>query len=383
MNRKICFVVSSPGTAISFLQNHIKLLATYFDVYLVANFEKEDKSIFDTLPLKGVKNIALMREISLYKDLKAMITLQSYFKEMEFDIVQTVTPKAGLLGMFAAMSAGVNIRIHIFTGQVWHTRTGVFKILLMWLDRFIILNSTCILVDGESQRQFLIKRRILKESNSVVLGKGSISGVDTKRFVPNENVKLQVRKELGILNNEIVYMFLGRMNVDKGLYDLVDSFNLLHKSYSNVRLLLVGADEENIIPFLKQKINDHSSVIFYGVTTFPERLLQACDVFCLPSYREGFGTSVIEASLLEKAVICSDTYGLMETIIENQTGLRHEVGDVGSLFYQMEKLVNNDKLREELGRGGRTYVLENFSADLISQEWLEFYQSRLNHNNQV
>ena len=144
--------------------------------------------------------------------------------------------------------------------------------------------------------------------------------------------------------------------------------------------MLVAVDEENMITVVQKKITDTSSVILYGLTLFPERLLQACDVFCLPSYREGFGTSVIEASLLEKPVICSDTYGLMETIIENKTGLRHKVADVDSLFYQMEKLVNDVKLREELGRGGRNYVLENFSAELISEKWLGFYKSILIHN---
>jgi len=379
MNKKICFVVSSPSTAMAFLQNHIKSLATFYDVYLVANFENDSSFISNTLPLKGIKDIAIMREISLLKDLKAMMALRSYFKEMEFDIVHTVTPKAGLIGMFASMLARVKCRIHIFTGQVWHTRTGSFKLMLMWLDRFVVCNATDILVDGESQRQFLIKNKIVKDNNSFVLGKGSISGVDTNRFVPCEKIKIEVRQELGIAESEVVYMFLGRINVDKGINELADSFNKLQKAHSNIRLLLVGEDEENMIPVVKKKIIDKSSVIFYGTTPFPERLLQACDVFCLPSYREGFGTSVIEASLLQKPVICSDTYGLIETIIENKTGLRHKVGDVDSLFYQMEKLINDNKLREELGRGGRNYVLENFSAELISDKWLEFYKSKLNH----
>ena len=371
----ICFVVSSPFTT-GFLKNHIILLSKYFDVYLVANFENESPSMFNSLPLKGIKDIALPREISLLKDLKALMTLRSYFKEMKFDIVHTVTPKAGLLGILASKLAGVKIRIHIFTGQVWHTKTGLFKKMLMWLDRFIVWNATDILVDGESQRQFLIQNNIVKDANSFVLGKGSISGVDTNIFVPSEIIKREVREELGIKQNEIVYIFLGRMCIDKGVNELAEAFNKLHNKYKNVRLLFVGWDEENMTPIVQEKVKNIDAVIFYGVTHEPNRILQACDVFCLPSYREGFGMGVIEASLLEKPVICSDTYGLMETIIDNKTGLRHKVEDAESLYTQMESLVVDKDLRELLGKGGREYVLENFSAHMISEKWLEFYKKK-------
>ena len=375
--KKICFVVPSLGTARVFLLNHIKELNLYFDIYLVASVEKEALIYFKDIPLKEIKNIAVSREISLFKDLRTLVSLRAYFREMKFDAVHTVTPKVGLLGILAARLAGVDKRIHIFTGQVWHTKKGWFKRFLMLLDRFTVWNSTHILVDGHSQRQFLIKNSIVKKTSSFVLGKGSISGVDTNRFVPDTIVKKEVREELGIKENEVVFMFLGRMNSDKGINELAEAFNRLRKTQMNARLLLVGGDEENMTPIVKQKVKDIESVLFYGVTPKPERLLQACDVFCMPSYREGFGTSIIEASLLEKPIICSATYGLMETIIENKTGLRHKVADVDSLYFAMEKLINDKNLRSLLGKGGREYVLGNFSAQKISEKWVEFYKQNV------
>lgn len=376
--KKICFVVPSLGTARVFLLNHINELNIYFDVYLVTSVQEELMVYFKDIPLKEIENIEISRNISLINDFKTLLSLRAYFKKMKFNAVHTVTPKAGLLGILAARLTSVDHRIHIFTGQVWHTKTGLFKKILMSLDRFAVWNATHILVDGESQRQFLIKNSIVKSSNSFVLGKGSISGVDINRFVPNINVKNEIRNEFGLKENEVVYMFLGRMNTDKGINELAEAFNRLRIKYSNVRLLLVGGDEENMTPIVKEKVSDIESVLFYGVTPKPERLLQACDVFCLPSYREGFGTSIIEASLLEKPIICSDTYGLMETIVENKTGLRHKVADANSLYFAMEKLVNNKDLRTHLGKGGRTYVLENFSAKDISKKWLEFYKQIFN-----
>lgn len=375
--KKICFVVSSLGTAKVFLMNHIQELNVHFDIYLVGNYEEIAMPFLKELPIKDIKNIAIPRNVSLVKDVRAVLHLRTYFIEMKFDAVHTVTPKVGLLGILAARLGGVRIRIHIFTGQVWHTKTGFIKIFLMFLDRFLVWNTTHILVDGESQRQFLIKNKIVKESNSFVLGKGSISGVDTKRFVPSAIMKKEVREELGIKKDEVVFMFLGRMNTDKGINELAEAFSTIKKKYNNALLLLVGEDEENMAPLVKQKVNVDKAVIFYGVTLTPERLLQACDVFCMPSYREGFGTSVIEASLLEKPIICSDTYGLMETIIDQKTGLRHKVADVDSLYFAMEKLLHNQDLRLALGKGGREYVLKNFSAQTISKKWVEFYNQNV------
>jgi glycosyltransferase involved in cell wall biosynthesis len=128
--------------------------------------------------------------------------------------------------------------------------------------------------------------------------------------------------------------------------------------------------------FVKIQIDN---IIYFGPTPKPQEVLQAADVFCLPSYREGFGTSVIEASLLELPIICSDTYGLTETIIENTTGLRHEVKNVNQLYNQMRLLTEDATTRSYLGKNGRQYVLDHFSADEISLHWLKFYKTILNN----
>lgn len=375
MKKKICFIVSSPYTAKVFLTNHIVVLSEIYDIYIIANFDNEKECKFDDLEIKQLKNIAISRKIDVAQDLKALFQMKNYFKTMQFDAVHSVTPKAGLLGITAARLAGIKVRIHIFTGQVWHTKSGLFKKFLMFLDKIIVFNATNILVDGQTQRKFLISNKIIKEANSEVLGKGSISGVDVSRFVPDENKMINIRQQLGYNPHVLVFMFLGRMNRDKGVIELATAFNKLQLKYSNVKLLFVGGDEENMVPIVQEIVTEKKSLLFYGSTPTPELLLQACDVFCLPSHREGFGTSVIEASLLNKPVICSDTYGLMETIVDEVTGLRHKVNDVESLFTQMEKLVLNNELRNQLGANGRDYVIKNFSAQIISQNWLMFYKT--------
>ena len=116
---------------------------------------------------------------------------------------------------------------------------------------------------------------------------------------------------------------------------------------------------------------------FFKYVDKPQELLQISDIFCMPSYREGFGTSVIEASSLSLPVIVSDTYGLKDTVIENVTGLKYNVGSVKDLYKQMEILLLNKNLRNQYGINGREFVLNKLSSKLISNEWLKFYKNLL------
>lgn len=375
MRKKIGFIIATPITANAFLLKHFEYLSKCFDVYLIANFDDNPNIHFFSPFVKETKNLAIHRNISIINDAKALLSLIKYLNEKQFDAIHTITPKAGLIGILAGAITGVKIRIHIFTGQIWHTKTGLFKILLKNIDRFIVFCATNILVDGQSQRQFLIANKIIKQSNSSVLGKGSISGVDTNKFVPNPEMKQKYRSELGF-TNELVFLFLGRLNIDKGILDLANAFSDLNKKFPNSKLVFVGPDEEDMKPKIQEICNNNPSIVFYGATTKPQDVMQMADVFCLPSYREGFGTSVIEASLLQIPIICSDTYGLMETIVENETGLRHKVKNAASILAQMEQMTNSD-LRIKLGTQGRKYVLDNFSAEKISNEWLNFYKNIL------
>lgn len=377
MKKKICFVVARPGSAESFLKDHIRYLSNNFDIYLVANLSgKED---FVLKGLSGVKDIKINRPISLKDDLKAVKDLKKYFKEMQFDAVHSVTPKAGLITALAAKSAGIKNRIHIFTGQVWATRHGVMRSLLKFMDKIIVRRSTQILVDGEAQRKFLIKEGVVSEKKSKVLGAGSICGANTVRYTPSSEERNLQRKNLDIHDETVVFSFMGRMNREKGIYELLTAFNKLAGKYKNISILFYGRDEERCLEDLGKYENINESNFFYpGSTPVPEKSLQAADVFVMPSYREGFGMSVIEASCLGLPVICSDTYGLGDTMVDNETGLRCKTADVETLYKAMEKLYLDKELRRKLGEAGRNRVKELFAGEKIVKEWSKFYSNLLN-----
>ena len=377
--KKIAFVVAIPGSAEAFLTNHFEVLTQEYDVTLIANFPKDyNASCFKEMKINFI-NAPIRREISVKKDLKALWKLYKIFKKEKFDSVHSVTPKAGLLTAWASWLAGIKVRIHIYTGQVWATRKGVMRIALKMMDKMIATLDNHILVDGEGQRQFLIKEGVVKEKNSQVLAHGSICGVKLEKFNISNEVRITERTKFGFKNDDVVFIFLGRLNHDKGIGELYEAFDRLVPECPNAKLLLYGSDEENY----NEKASHFSNIkkgenFFYpGITRTPYDALQGGDVFVLPTWREGFGMSVIEASALQLPVITSDAYGVLSASVEGVTGMRCKVGDSKSLYLCMKEYYNSPEKRKAHGRAGRKWVVEKFDNAVVSKAWVEFYHNLL------
>lgn len=366
-------------TARAFLMDHIAFLQNEYEVHLVANFPTED----DMKEFEAVGLIChsapIQRAISIGGDLKGLFTLRKLFKKEKFECVHSVTPKAGLLTALAGWLAGVPNRVHIFTGQVWATRKGAMRMMLKGMDKIIATLNTRILVDGEGQRQYLIKEGVLKEKNSMVPAEGSIAGIKLDRYVISEDVRKEEREKLGLKADDVVYIFLGRLNHDKGIGELYEAFNRLVAEKPNARLLFYGMDEEGY----DEKVVNYPNIkkgenyFFPGLTKTPFNALQAGDVFVLPTWREGFGVSVLEAQALGLPVITSDAYGVVDASVEGVTALRCGVNDPEGLYKAMKQYYYYDDMRKAHGEAGRKRVVEHFSNDVVSQAWLDIYKEML------
>lgn len=374
--KKICFVVAVPSSAQVFLKDHIEALREDYDVYIAGNISSSEEVV--GLNVCSYQHIDIEREISIKNDLKAVRQLSSYFRKMKFDAVHSVTPKAGLVSALAGFLARIPVRIHIFTGQVWATRKGAMRFMLKSIDWLIAKLNTHILVDGASQCQFLVDEGVVSAKKAQVLGDGSIAGVNIQRFEPTEDSRKSARQELNIADDKVVFVFMGRLNHDKGMYELLPAFDKLVETNKNVFLLLFGADEENVsATFGNYKNLNKENFLSYGLTKEPQRMLQAGDVFVLPTYREGFGSSVIEAACLGLPTITSDAYGVLDASIPGETGLRCKVGDVETLYACMEELAGDAEKRKRFGDAGRKRVLEKFAGSVVVKHWKQFYDTIL------
>lgn len=380
--QKIAFVVAIPGTAKAFLKDHFSKLTEKYDVSLIANFPlEESKQEYREMGV-SCYTVPIERPINIFKDIKALLALYCLFRTEHFVSVHSVTPKAALLTACAGWLAKIPYRIHIYTGQVWATQKGIMRMLLKGMDNIVSILNTHLLVDGEGQRQFLINEGILTEKNSAVLANGSIAGVKLERFVISEEVRERERTKFGFTNDDVVYIFLGRLNHDKGIGELYIAFNKLIANSPKAKLLLYGTDEENYEAKATKHKNLIRNVNFYypGRTNTPYEALQCGDVFVLPTWREGFGMSVIEAQGLALPVITSDAYGVVDASIEGVTGLRCKVGDADSLYEAMKRYYDNPEMRKQHGLAGRKRVEDLFDNKVVTAAWLDFYDKLLTTN---
>lgn len=377
---KISFVVAIPITARVFLLDHIVCLMKKYEVHLIANFDGQDeiKSEFETMGII-CHEAPIQRQISISKDLKALLSLRKLFKKEKFVCVHSVTPKAGLLTACAGWLSRVSHRVHIFTGQVWATRTGVMRFVLKMMDKMIVLLDTNLLVDGEGQRQFLIREGVLSEKKSMVLANGSIAGIKLNKYVISNEVRKEERVRLGIADDNVVYIFLGRLNHDKGIGEIYSAFNKLVQECPKSVLLFYGMDEEGYDKKVKEypNIKRGENYFFPGLTKTPFKALQAGDVFVLPTWREGFGVSVLESQALGLPVITSDAYGVVDASVAGETSLRCGVNDVDGLYQCMKIYYNDESLRKNHGMVGRKRVEDKFNNDVVSKAWMDFYNEML------
>ena len=369
--RSICFVATVEFAVNAFLLNHLKELSKYYDVTVIVNLKNPNFLIDKKLDIKLI-NINFSRNINIISDLFSLFQLIFIFLTKKYDAVHTITPKAGLLGMIASFLTFVPLRVHCFTGQVWVTRKGVSRIILKLIDKLIGILTSKNIVDSKSQYNFLLKEKILKKNKTIVFGNGSIAGVDLSKFKPNKKIKGILRTKLKIPTSAFVFIFLGRLNSEKGVNDLIDAFILANLKFAY--LVLAGPDEEKIS--FKSK-NYQSNIIFTGLTSRPQDFLAMSNMLCLPSYREGFGSVVIEAAATGIPSIVSNIYGLSDAIVLNKTGFSHKIGDIKELSKLMSYAFRNKKLINSFGIAAERRVIDNFDSKLLVNYWKNFYRYNL------
>ena len=367
-------MVSSEMTVKAFLLNHIRMLSDSYDISIVVNTDNIEFAKDLNLGVVRVVPLPIARNISLLSDIMALVKLTMIFRENAYDVVHSVTPKAGLLAMLSASLAGVRIRVHIFTGQIWYTKRGLGRFLFKNIDRIISFMATNILVDSQTQRQFLLADSVIRPEKSSVLANGSISGVDVEKFKPSEDEKCRQRAILSIPDSAFVFLFIGRMKKDKGVPELLLAFKKIYDQHRDAHLVLVGPDEDGVLTDISRRLGDSNANYHYvDYSDTPEKLFAMSDVFCIPSYREGFGSVIIEAAATEVPSIGSDIYGIQDAIVADETGFLVEVGNIEALSDKMKFFMNNHDVLRKFGVAARERAADAFSQDYVSSAWLEYY----------
>jgi len=380
---KICRISTVPFFMVFQLKWQAEYLRDIGMQVVLVSSEGPEWSMINIGQGLSVKIISIPRSLNPWQDFVAFVKLSKFFFIHRFDIVHSTTPKAGLLTALAAFISGIPIRLHTFTGQPWVTLKGLMRWGSRTADKLIGVLSTKCYADSNSQAQFLVNECILSSRKIAVIGQGSLAGVDMTRFNPNHwslSIKQQLRQSLSIAASSKILIFVGRISPDKGIAELISAFyELLNMNY-DVDLLLVGPHDQDCGGKSSLDLNSArqcSKIHYIGYTECPESYLSISDIFCLPSYREGFGTVVIEAAAMGLPTVGTSINGLVDAVVDGETGILVPPRDDRALLVALKHLLDHPAGLIRMGKAARHRCFQHFDANQVNRKVAEEYLTLL------
>lgn len=352
----------------------IKMRAMGYDMVAVTSPGPELDELRDKDGFHCVE-VPMERHISIVNDLKSLIRMIGVFRKEKPQMVHSMTPKAGMICMVAAWLTHVPVRIHTFTGLVWPTATGLKRKILMMTDWLTCACATHVIPEGQGVLNDLKNGGITKKPMKV-LGYGNVRGVDMERFSP---ARFKATKNPDVFT----FVFVGRIVGDKGINELVEAFVKLHDKHKNTRLVLVGKYEHELDPVSDKtrKLIDTNDGIDACGPKYGDDLLQMyvnADCFVMPSYREGFPNTVLEAGAMGLPSIVTDINGSREIIVNEKNGLIVPSKNANALYDAMERMLTDDKAREIMKSNAREMIASRFERGFVQKCQIEFYKRILN-----
>lgn len=344
-----------------------------FDVTLVCDMDDafiERNSDFATcIPVKMARGVDFKSAIH---GIKAFYRI---FKENDFDIIQYSTPNAALYASIAGTLARVPVRIYGQWGIRYVTFGGLKRFIFRTLEKITCMFSTHVKAQSPKNMQFAIDEKLCKKDKISVIGLGGTIGVDFNEFdiSKKQEYREQIRSKYGISQDDFVFGYVGRLNVDKGINELIDAF----KNVPDAKLMMVGMLDDNYRPDEdKLKYANENEDIYITGNVPPSEIpkyLSAFDIHVHPTYREGFGKVLQEGMAMGCPIITTDVPGPSEVIVNGESGVLVTVRDAKSLEDEMRALMNDKERRELYSKNAYERSHRHFERSVMLGNILDDY----------
>jgi glycosyltransferase involved in cell wall biosynthesis len=369
---KLIRITTAPISLNVLLPNQMRFMNEHgFDVVMVSSDGPELAKVIER---EGCRHhiIPMTRRMSPLADLKCLWLLYRFFKKEKPDIVHSHTPKAGLLAMMAAKFAGVQLRVHTIAGLRFMTSTGFTRKVLVSMEKLTGKFATHVWPNSFSLLQYIKDNKLVASKKLEVLGLGSSNGINLERYsvaALKEERSAAIKKLLNYDPQLFYFLSVGRLVHDKGIDELVGAFDNIYKKNDKVRLVLVGAFEDEVDPVspkTKKILKTHPGIILAGWSDEVEYFMHFSFALVHPSHREGFPNVLLQAGAMNCPVICSIIEGNVDIIEHEKTGLLFEVSNQEALQQKMEWALAN------------TGAVKQF-ADALKQKIEQHYDQKQFH----
>ena len=351
-----------------------------FNVIMIS---ADGKEVDDLKKQEGCTHIivSMTRRITPLRDIVSLFKIRKIIKKYKPDIVHTHTPKAGLLGMLAAKSAGVKIRIHTVGGLPLIIETGFKRWLLMMTEKLTYFGATEVWPNSRTMMNFIIDKKLSKPEKLSVIDNGSTNGIDLKKFSRqnlNEELKNKIKESLPHLDG-LKILSVGRMVKDKGIEELVTVFERLQQEHA-LQLILVGPFETQLDPLSSETLDtiiNNPAITHISWSDSIEYYMALADIFVHPSHREGFPNVILQAGAMHLPVICSNIPGNADIIQNEKTGLMFEVKNEEDLYTKLKFSIENKETTEKIAQALFEEVTQLYNRKRIHEVILQNYNRLL------
>jgi glycosyltransferase involved in cell wall biosynthesis len=379
---KIMRITTVPVSLLVLLKNQLQFISKHYQVVAISSGGEQLDQVTQETAVRTIA-VNMTRKVTPFKDLISLMNLIIQIRKERPLIVHTHTPKAGLLGMIAAKITGVPIRLHTVAGLPLLEKTGLTRKVLDLTEKVTYSCATKIYPNSTKMMDLLVGYQYCQKSKLQVIGKGSSNGVDTTHFNPglftNDDIS-KIRTQLGFLENDFVFSYIGRVVADKGINELVESFVKINEVNNSTKLLLVGPFENDLDPLqekTQQLIDNHPSIKRMGFVKDVRPYLIVANVFVFPSYREGFPNVLMQAGAMGIPCIATDINGCNEIIEHNENGLIIPVKDTVALYNAMHLLYNDRALLKSLAGSSRQKIRNDYETCYVMDELLKEYRYQI------
>ncbi len=378
MRKKLIRMTTIPISLKVLLSDQLRFMNNYFDVIGVSS---EGKELKELEKIEGIKTIKLnmSRKITPIRDFISLLRAIYLILKEKPDIVHTHTPKAGIIGMMASWICRVPYRFHTVAGLPLMEAEGNKKKILKFVEKLTYFFATKVYPNSKGLENYILENKFTKKEKLKVIGYGSSNGIDTEYFFKSDNI---IQKSLEIikfynLKDKFIFSFVGRIVKDKGINELLSSFDKLSYEFQNISLLLIGNYENDLDPISnksKNIIKNNLDIIEVGYQSDIRVFLAASDCFVLPTYREGFPNVLLQASSMELPCIVTNINGCNEIIEDNKNGLIVEPKNEEELYLAMKKVLEDKNLLKKLSENSRNNIVKKYDRKEFFKYLLKEYE---------
>jgi glycosyltransferase involved in cell wall biosynthesis len=387
-------IVGGPTLNVLYLT---KYLSPEFETLLIVgekeSHEKDAKFLADEMGIKTILIPDMGRSIHPFRDYKAYKQVQKIIKNFKPDIVHTHAAKPGAVGRLAASSLKVPVIVHTYHGHVFHSYFGKLKTqFIINTERYLAKKSDALIAISNQQKKELAKDfRIADENKFRIIP----LGFELNKFRENQEQKRRkFREEFRLKENEVAIGIIGRLVPVKNHFLFLAAINyVIRNSSKKIKAFIIGdgetrealkerAKQLNISFTTVDNMDERASLIFTSWRSDIDVINAGLDIITLTSLNEGTPVSLIEAQAANKPIVSTRVGGISDIVIENETALLSDVNDTKAFQKNLLELVENDELRNCLGKKGADHVNEKFSVDRLANDMGNLYRELLKNKGQ-